>query len=225
MSYNKRTVPIVMLNLKANYHNKWLEIKLLKNKRKKLGSHMSGGVDSALMTFLMAKFIYDNDLKDTKIVPVHGWDVRRQHSYSPDDVRNVLNIIKPLFPTVQIDDLYIYAFNKIKGEEKDKYARPNIKLLYKEKIIDGFAYGSTREPPPKALVDLGIESIGRTEEIRYGGPMGAMTKKDIAKLYEKYNLIDNLLPVTVSCIDDLPNGKPCEKCWWCKEKYWAFGKY
>ena len=208
-----------------NYHNTWLEIKVLGENCKKLGSHISGGTDSALMTFLMAKFIDDNNLKDVKIVPIHGWDVRRQHSYSPDDVRNVLNIIKPLFPTVQIDDLYIYAFNKIKGEEKSKYARPVIRLLYKEKVVDILASGSTREPSSKDLIGLGIESIGRTEKIRDGGPMGAYTKKDVAELYEKYDLMDNLLPVTVSCIGDLPDGEPCKKCWWCKEKYWAFGRY
>ena len=79
-----------------------------------------------------------------------------------------------------------------------------------------FAYGATKEPPFKDLVDLEIESLGRTEKIRDGGPMGAYTKKYVAELYEKYNLMDNLLPVTVSCIDDLPDGKPCKKCWWCK---------
>tara|TARA_Y100000296_G_C5059198_1_gene198891 strand:+ start:44 stop:676 length:633 start_codon:yes stop_codon:yes gene_type:complete len=208
-----------------NYHNTWLEIKVLGENCKKLGSHMSGGTDSALMTFLMAKFIEDNDLKNVKIVPVHGWDIRRQNSYSPTTVRNILNVIRPLFPTVQIDDLYIYAYNKIGGEDKSKYARPVIRLLHTENLVDVFAYGATKEPPFKDLVDLEIESLGRTEKIRDGGPMGAYTKKYVAELYEKYNLMDNLLPVTVSCIDDLPDGKPCKKCWWCKEKYWAFGRY
>ena len=208
-----------------DYHNEWLEIKILGPENcKKMGSHMSGGTDSALMTFLMAKFIYDNNLKDVKIVPVHGWDIRRQHSYSPTAVRNILNIIRPLFPTVQIDDLYIYAYNKISGEDKSKYARPVIQLLYKERMVDVFAYGATREPPNQDLEKMQIESLGRTAPIRSGGPMGAYTKKYVAELYEKYNLMDNLLPVTVSCIGDLPTGA-CEKCWWCKEKYWAFGRY
>ena len=215
-----------------DYHNTWLEIKLLSENRKKIGSHMSGGIDSSLMTFLMAKFIYDNDLKNVKIIPVHGWDIRRRYSYSPTTVRKVLNIIRTFFPTVQIDNLYLYAYNKLKDEGKEKYARPIIKLLYKEKIVDLFAYGGTLEPPSKDLIDLGIESLGRTEKIKKNGyklynrdPMGGMNKKDVAELYKKYNLIDNLLPATVSCIDDLPDGKPCEKCWWCKEKYWAFGRY
>ena len=41
--------------------------------------------------------------------------------------------------------------------------------------------------------------------------------------YEKNNLIESLLPLTVSCISikDIP----CKKCYWCKEKYTTFGIY
>ena len=109
---------------------------------------MSGGVDSALMAYLTAKFIYDNNLKDVKIVPVHGWNRKeKSYFYSPTVVRNILKVIRPLFPTVQIDNVYLYAYDKLEGDTKSKYALPNIQLLHKEKIVDGFAYGSTREPP------------------------------------------------------------------------------
>ena len=102
---------------------------------------------------------------------------------------------------------------------------PTIQLVSKgEKIVDEFAYRSTREPPAKDLKKMEIESIGRTALIRRGGPMGAYTKKYVAELYKKYNLMDNLFPITVSCINDLPIGA-CKKCWWCKERYWAFGRY
>ena len=212
-----------------DYHNEWFRNYLLPENYgkivKKIGLHMSGGVDSALMAYLTAKFIYDNNLKDVKIVPVHGWNRKeKSYFYSPTVVRNILNVIRPLFPTVQIDNVYLYAYDKLEGDTKSKYALPNIQLLHKEKIVDGFAYGSTREPPAEDLKEMGIESIGRTELIRKGGPVGAYTKKDVAELYNKHNLMDNLFPVTVSCVGNEPITH-CKICWWCKERYWAFGRY
>ena len=206
-----------------HYYKEWLQLSLIDRECKKIGLHISGGLDSALMTFLTAKFIYDNNLS-AKIVPIHGWDVKRKHSYSPNTVKNILNVLRPMFSTVQIDDVHLYAYDKLSGEKKSKYSTPLLRLLYREKIVDEFAYGSTREPPIQDLKEMGIESIGRTAQIRSGGPMGAYTKKDIAELYKKYNLMDNLFPLTVSCVMDEPSGA-CKECWWCKERYWAFGRY
>jgi hypothetical protein len=49
-------------------------------------------------------------------------------------------------------------------------------------------------------------------------------------IYEKYNLMDTLYPVTRSCEwvsytnwPD-PGNNHCGKCWWCQERVWGFGK-
>jgi hypothetical protein len=52
----------------------------------------------------------------------------------------------------------------------------------------------------------------------------------IAEYYNKINFLKELFPLTRSCVSSdikLTNGwtKPCERCWWCKEKFWAFHKY
>ena len=50
-----------------------------------------------------------------------------------------------------------------------------------------------------------------------------MQKKAIAAGYEEHDLMDDLFPLTKSCVDR--NKTPCFKCFWCYEKHWAFGMY
>lgn len=60
-------------------------------------------------------------------------------------------------------------------------------------------------------------------------PFLNMTKKDFEILYVKHNLMYNLFPYTASCTGraEYTNNftKPCQKCFWCLEKYWAFGLF
>jgi len=49
-------------------------------------------------------------------------------------------------------------------------------------------------------------------------------KKDIARMYRDNNLMD-LFRLTLSCSATGDLDKYCKECWWCKERYWAFGEY
>ena len=48
-------------------------------------------------------------------------------------------------------------------------------------------------------------------------------KKNIAKLYEEFNLMETLFPLTLSCTDSKTLDH-CDACWWCEERKWGFGK-
>ena len=54
-------------------------------------------------------------------------------------------------------------------------------------------------------------------------------KKFVAGVYKDNDLMLKLFPYTGSCVGTAneTNGfsEPCKKCFWCKEKYWAFGEY
>ena len=54
-------------------------------------------------------------------------------------------------------------------------------------------------------------------------------KGHVAELYKKYDLIDDLLPITRSCEgwDYMTANyqKTCGECWWCMERDWAFNVY
>ena len=72
------------------------------------------------------------------------------------------------------------------------------------------------------------------DEILMGGsrhkyrPFIKQDKSYVKMMYEKYNVLDKLFPLTASCIgfpDETDNGqKPCRNCVWCKERLWAFGE-
>jgi len=48
-------------------------------------------------------------------------------------------------------------------------------------------------------------------------------KKNTAKLYEEFNLMETLFPLTLSCTDSKTLDH-CDACWWCEERKWGFGK-
>ena len=62
-------------------------------------------------------------------------------------------------------------------------------------------------------------------------PFNNKDKKFIAELYKNLGVLDSLFPLTRSCennqhyLPDPNNEKHCEKCWWCLERYWGFGRY
>ena len=61
-------------------------------------------------------------------------------------------------------------------------------------------------------------------------PFVNIDKRWIAGMYEQLGLMDELFPMTASCIGDNADSKyytePCGKCFWCYEKKWAsFGCY
>lgn len=50
-------------------------------------------------------------------------------------------------------------------------------------------------------------------------------KKDISHLYDLLKIKDNIFPLTRSCsMPNHPDGH-CKKCWWCEERFWAFGYF
>jgi hypothetical protein len=63
--------------------------------------------------------------------------------------------------------------------------------------------------------------------IRYN-PFKQVTKMFIKHLYNHFNLLDTLFPITTSCTrlyikENITT--PCKQCFWYQEKYWAFGCY
>lgn len=60
-------------------------------------------------------------------------------------------------------------------------------------------------------------------------PFINVDKKFIADLYRQYDLMDDIYPITQSCIGrEFKTDywtKPCKECFWCYEKKWAFGTY
>jgi hypothetical protein len=97
--------------------------------------------------------------------------------------------------------------------------------------------GLTQNPPVQAQKEYGMyEKAIRTRDPGQPRKSTMMTrpyvnvdKKFVAGVYFENNLMNKMFPYTGSCVGTLEttNGftEPCKQCFWCKEKYWAFGEY
>lgn len=55
-------------------------------------------------------------------------------------------------------------------------------------------------------------------------PWWNFNKKFISSLYHEYSLTDSLFPLTRSCENPEYATGHCGRCWFCAERYWAFGR-
>ena len=60
--------------------------------------------------------------------------------------------------------------------------------------------------------------------------MEHVDKRFTAQVYKDLFLLETLFPLTRSCLNKDTektdyHEKPCGECYWCEEKFWAFGQY
>ncbi len=229
----------------------WSHLKTYRNipKIKNVAVTLSGGVDSALVMFMLCEYITKNKL-DIKIMPFTGidnlrpaniWYAKEISAYFEEKYSN-LNF----FPHYE----FRYDHQPNNTEMKRNAHRMHEWNLYKEQNIQIFLCGKSANPPNDEAkkyglyknreaerdIDLGDQSKIFTR-ISYKGeynrwiyrPLAFMHKRFIAECFKDNDLIKDLFPLTASCIGyaDTTNffTEPCKECWWCKEKYWAFGMY
>lgn len=219
---------------------------------RKLGVWVSGGADSAFSLWYMAKCINDNQLWDFQLIPMHGHDTARVAD-SRVAANAVVDYVKNYFPKVDIHDNYIFQYHKDKNsKDKGQYHDPIKNKLKEDEIIHITINSYTANPPVKDMSDNGfyhIRDCNRDDPVatfisefnagvhgkRYGSntksffdthrPLSMVDKKFIAHFYNQFNIMD-LFYKTVSCTSGYEGEIiPCKKCFWCNEKYWAFGMY
>ena len=219
---------------------------------RKLGVWISGGADSAFSLWYMAKCINDNKLWDFELIPIHGHDTARVVD-SRISANAVVDYVKKAFPNVNIHDNYIFQYYKEFGiKEKRKFHEPIKYKLKKNKTIHITVNSYTSNPPKQVMIDGDFYDIREKdrddvratfdEQFKKGihgkkhgagvktffdlhRPISEVDKSFLAHFYNKFNIMD-LFKLTVSCIKGYEGQiVPCKKCFWCKEKYWAFGMY
>lgn len=220
-------------------------------KYKSLYLLVSGGTDSALGLFLITKYINDNKL-DTKITVSTAVEPQPHYCRNDKNAKKIVSIIKDMFPDININ----HKINFLEGYQRrkpgDPKTYPKVKamgeLIQNEKkdgLYDLFISFLTSLPKDEHLkenkrlyekhIDIGPEDRKwtglRNDKIsgNWYNPFLNLHKKDLADLYEKYDLMDNLFTYTASCTgvakvtDNFT--KPCQDCFWCVEKFWAFYMY
>lgn len=201
---------------------------------------LSGGTDSALIFYLVVKWLHENN-KTTKITPWCTYDTFRPGN--DKDAQNVIDVVKDKIPYEHIQPMIVKPFSKHRGMQKNDLTYPLWKEMQRSRNYDLFISALTASPSVdemketegfyEAFLRLKAENRDPAEkkvEIVDDGhgltiwhPVANIDKKVIAAGYEEHDLMDDLFPLTTSCVNR--HVTPCMTCFWCYEKYWAFHMY
>jgi len=200
-----------------------------------LGIWCSGGTDSSLLLYLLCKEVKDKNL-NVKIQPM---SVRRQRPWNPVKASNVVNKVIEILNFKNMKDHIVYYPDLSDTNQTElKEFTDRDKTNFETKIWDVLYDGITSNPPHGSMSHDTDQFDRRNPDVDHVviqddgmgmRPFFNTNKQFIADIYKQYGLINTLLPLTWSCEGESSetNGyvTPCESCWWCEEKYWAFGKY
>ena len=206
---------------------------------------VSGGLDSALGLYVVTKHIKENKLKNKIVVatwkrdsddnpkkgkPAKDWNITHAKKVMTW-VEKKLKLTKTqkfkhiIVPTPPKDGLRIDASHWQQVFDDNK-------IEYKLKETFGFV---TKNPARPVMKEHGLYTDDRpayrdgTKRKHNSKPWQNYDKQWIARQFKAEGLMKGLYPLTRSCegqADKTQNfTKPCKKCWWCREKYWAFTKY
>lgn len=179
---------------------------------------LSGGADSALLLYLLCIST------DARIRPLCAVEI--DNRVNELAVNNIINEVRTLLPQSNIDDPIFKYFKQTDAfESKAKHFKQVMEPLRSYIYFDA----TTANPPTTVMQNLNMYDnrfvVRDDSDVLKCRPFGQIDKSEIAKLYIQYDLMDNLLPLTASCVMPINRTEPCKECWWCKEKYWAFGRY
>ena len=207
-----------------------------KDNNNTLGIWLSGGVDSSILCYLLAKHIIDKDL-NFKIQPVTVFKNKRTSTY-----KDIINFVeqsldcKGLFlePIVKDrndqdeDDAFFDLNYSNVVSKKYKYIYSGINATPSTKNYTSMwkpihELEQVRNNYTKKLMAINgvIELQGELHEFGEVRPFFNLDKRQIAELYKQHNLLDTLFPLTISCHTEITH---CGDCWFCKERIWGFGK-
>lgn len=227
-----------------------VELKIPHNKQNVL-VNVSGGADSAILLYMVAKYIKDNNRDDIRLCVITcsndkkgQWNGRRAMDVV-EYVRNKLdaNIFMHYVYSRDIQD--VTYFHEVEGFLRDKGA------------LDFILSGITSNPHDKNvevtdcngniinLYETGLPERNydpsnpqQTISERFSNPYANVDKKMIAHLYKHFG-VEDLFSLTRSCetipdpeklmtpsgiADQSKTAEHCGDCWWCLERKWAFGK-
>jgi hypothetical protein len=205
---------------------------------KTLGIQLSGGLDSALLLFLTTKAIQEHNL-DIKIQPIS--------IFIPTKAKNIvattaiIDKVRELTGANFINDGLVVNMpmesTSPKDGKKDQFFNTTVVNLFMENVIDFEFNGNTKNPPEHIRKyfdnDHARQKNRDNASSVYNSPRSAsphynVDKRDIVNLYLKYDLINELAPLTISCdanIDAIHSKQstvPCGQCWWCHERKYGF---
>ena len=201
-----------------------------------LGIWLSGGADSSLLCYLLAKHIKDNNLP-YKLQPVTIPKRPTDTHYA-----NVLEFVKK---ELDCADLFCtpIVYHTDNGSYETSFEELNLDNISQGKY-NWIYTGINQTPPPNTIneyaselervrsndslkmlfINAIVEHEGTYYEFGEIRPFFNVDKRYLATLYHQEELFETLFPLTNSCSQlDLVDDH-CGECWFCKERIWGFGK-
>ena len=202
---------------------------------KNVGIKLSGGADSAIVCYMVAKHVVE-ERPDVAIYAITSNAEGKE--YQVDFAKRVMSTVSDLTGVKFAG----HFTNLARTDNSENYTADQDKLtesLYKKQIIEMHFAGITANPTPAEAPELygdvaAMPSDDRSKQsekrLYQNGqsyrPLINTDKRGVAELYHNLGVIDSLFPVTRSCEAYTSNfSKHCGKCWFCKERYWGFGRY
>jgi 7-cyano-7-deazaguanine synthase in queuosine biosynthesis len=202
---------------------------------KNVGIKLSGGADSAIVCYMLAMHV----VKERTDVSVYAITCNAEgKEYQVDFARRVMLKINELTGLQFAGHLTATA----RTDSSEHYTADQDSLIdtvYTNNIVDMHFAGITANPNQDEAPELYINRWEMPSDDRsklptkrpkqYGRsycPLINIDKRGVAELYCNLGVIDSLFPVTRSCEAYTANfTKHCGKCWFCKERFWGFGRY
>lgn len=202
---------------------------------KAIGVQVSGGLDSTILLYLTAKTIQKHNL-NTKIVPI-SLEIHNK-AKNLGSARAVIEKVKELtgFDNWGESVEAIGRPDQAKGRGKEGFFSSTITRLFVTETIDFEISGITKNPPIEVCKDFKYneyrELVRDNPDSIYKGRENAMPhafvdKAGIVEHYVNHGVVDELIPLTLSCDENLDiivkhNWPiPCGTCWWCCERRWG----
>lgn len=201
---------------------------------KNVGIRLSGGADSAILAYMLA--IYKRDYRPhLKLRPITC--VNPIKPYQEIFAKRVMAKITEL-TGVEFDEHYV---GYLEGIDYRKEQGIFSATLYSENKLDVQYMGETSNPPLEVEADWDVDGAGRDKSrdgfdtthvpITKYRPFRNINKKAVAELYEYFGVLESLFPLTRSCeitlewSNDVNFINHCNRCWFCFERKWGFGRY
>jgi 7-cyano-7-deazaguanine synthase in queuosine biosynthesis len=197
---------------------------------------VSGGLDSALMLYLFAKNLAEQNSK-VKIQPL-SFEVSSK-AKTLATARAVIRRVKTLTNYQHLLDgiEVVIPIEQAIPPYKDAFFLSTIQKIFSTEQISFELNGNNKNPPEEVRVDFRDDEwrqLSRDNRTTiYNSPFSASphafnNKKGIVYLYKTENILHELAALTLSCDEDLDIIErfklpvPCKKCWWCCERAWGF---
>ena len=214
----------------------------------------SGGPDSTLLAYLLAKYKYEVD-KDIPLKFVN-WQVVNLDEYLTPRVEKIVEWIKSHYDVeIELSILKIYRDNIKRGVDwrtlpvkmVEDFEHHKINSYYQNLLEKGiFSHRATAQNVHMPQ-ELAQELYG--EKWRHGWraerdnnkhidkpvltyktfrPFHNMLKKELFHIADSLSIVDNLMEITNSCnraVDDTTTNYHCGECYHCIERHWAYGRF